>query len=67
MSPQDLAEGEVQEESLMDLISGNTAQARTSGTEKGTGVTEEVEMIMVKRDGKLVKVPKSARAELRKN
>jgi hypothetical protein len=50
----------------MDLISGNTAQARTSATENGTGATDEVEMIMVKRDGKLVKVPKAARAELRK-
>jgi hypothetical protein len=62
-------EGETkeQEESLMDLISGagggQDLRSTDEGIKAGSGTGVEVEMVTVRKDGVLVKVPALSRGE----
>lgn len=55
------------EESLMDLITGASGVGVGTGKEEtAAGAKEDVEMVKVMKDGKLVKVPAQSRNERRK-
>lgn len=61
--------GREEEESLMDLISGaGGVDGGSGGRRKGTADAqgEDVKMIKVMKDGKLVSVPAQSRSERRK-
>ncbi len=64
-------EAREQEESLMDLISGaggeKDLRSTSEGTKEGSETGEEVEMVTVRKDGVLVKVPAMSRGDRRGN